>query len=162
MRRSFVGSACVGLLLVLCVILSGCGVVTQEVTVTVGTPDAGTDFVHISSSKDTAVDIQKEVTSQLTEYVNSGEHNVTQLVLGYEDKYLLAADVYFTPNASGLGNQLRLELMSSSKGTLNQTDADIKAQLERARSSGRDIYRVQPVYISGYLIAAIVVYKTTP
>ena len=156
MRKRLAGF--VGVLVVLAVFLTACGDTSQTITFTYAVAKGQTSFAQFTSDKYYFEKVQADVAPKLTSFINSGDHNITEVDLSYSDNYLTSAVVYYDPNTTGEGNQLRLKLISSDKYYYEQIQPDVQKQLDAVQQTGLNIYKVQIVQDQGYTVAAVVWY----
>lgn len=146
---------------------AACGTSEQNIITGIGEIQGGVSIEAIpgkvsvelfTSDKHFLNEKQAEVTTDISSFINSGEHNVTEVQTSYTEGYLTAGRASYSPDVPGKGKNLRVTFIQSSQHFLNEKDKDIKGALETTLESAENVYKVNTIFQEGFLMAAEVWY----
>lgn len=103
---------------------------------------------------------QHDVSRGLHDLVNSGLYDIVSIETFYSGTFLTAAQVTYNDGVAGEGNKIKLALLLSSSGSLDDKQKKIRPQLDEILNDpDHEIIQSSPVYSDGYLVAAEIYYK---
>ncbi len=152
-------------------LLAACGTSEQSITTDAGKSKPGQDFgvtietapgrtrVELFTSEAYFLDKkQEQVTSGISDFINSGEHNVTEVQTSYTDGFLTAGRASYSPDTQGRGSNLRVTFIQSSQHFLDKKDGEVKKMLATALEDAQNVHKVNTIFQQGFLVSAEVWY----
>lgn len=130
----------------------------QDFGVTIETAPGRTGVELFTSEKHFLNEKQEEIAGDIGVFINSGEHNVTEVQTSYTEGYLTAGRASYSPDTQGRGNNLRVTFIQSSQHFLYEKDGDVKKVLTATLEDAQNVHKVNTIFQEGYLVAAEVWY----